>query len=161
LSAPEKRLEVRILGPLEVLRDGVALEVGPRRHRALLALLLLSANRVVSADRLIEELWAGRPPEGAAKTLRSYVSRLRAAVGEDVVRSRAPGYLLEIDPERLDARRFERLLDEGREARARGDAAGAAACGKGWRCGTVARSPTSPTSRSQVSRQDGWGSSAW
>ena len=117
-----------MLGPLEVLRDGVALEVGPRRHRALLALLVLSANRVVSADRLIEELWAGRPPEGAPKTLRSYVSRLRAAIGDDVVRSRTPGYLLEIDPDRLDARRFERLLDEGRRARARGDAAGAAAC---------------------------------
>jgi predicted ATPase/DNA-binding SARP family transcriptional activator len=122
------RLEVRILGPLEVLRDGVALEIGPRRHRALLALLLLNANRVVSADRLIEELWAGRPPAGAAKTLRSYVSRLRAAVGDEVVRSRAPGYLVEIDPDQLDARRFERLLDEGRKARARGDAAEAAAC---------------------------------
>jgi predicted ATPase/DNA-binding SARP family transcriptional activator len=121
-------LEVRILGPLEVLRDGVALEVGPRRHRALFALLLLSANRVVSADRLIEELWAGRPPEGAPKTLRSYVSRLRAAVGDDVVQSRTPGYLLEIDPDQLDAGRFERLLDEGRQARARGDAAVAAAC---------------------------------
>jgi predicted ATPase/DNA-binding SARP family transcriptional activator len=127
LSAPKTRLEVRILGPMEVLRDGVALEVGPRRHRALLALLLLSANRVVSADRLIEELWAGRPPEGAPKTLRSYVSRLRAAVGDDVVRSRAPGYLLEIEPDQLDARRFERLMDEGGRARARGDAAEAAA----------------------------------
>jgi predicted ATPase/DNA-binding SARP family transcriptional activator len=121
-------LEFRILGPLEVLRDEVALEVGPRKHRALLALLLLSANRVVSAERLIEELWAGRPPAGAAKTLRSYVSRLRAAVGAQVVRSRAPGYLVEIDPEQLDACRFERLLDEGRNARARGDAAEAAAC---------------------------------
>jgi predicted ATPase/DNA-binding SARP family transcriptional activator len=121
-------LEVRILGPLEVLRDGVALDVGPRRHRALLALLLLSANRVVSADRLIEELWAGRPPEGAPKTLRSYVSRLRADIGDDIVRSRTPGYLLEIDPDQLDARHFERLLDEGRQARARGDAAAAAGC---------------------------------
>jgi predicted ATPase/DNA-binding SARP family transcriptional activator len=127
LSAPQTRLEVRILGPLEVLRDGVALEVGPRRHRALLALLLLSANRVVSADRLIEELWAGRPPEGARKTLQSYVSRLRAVIGDDIVRSRARGYLLEIDPDQLDARHFERLLDEGRKAGARGDAAEAAA----------------------------------
>ena len=142
LSAPETRLELRILGPLEVLRDGVALEVGPRRHRALLVLLVLSANRVVSADRLIEELWAGRPPAGAPKTLRSYVSRLRAVVGEDVVRSRAPGYLLEIEPDELDSRRFERLLDEGRKARARGDAADAAACLREglalWRGGALA-----------------------
>lgn len=70
------------------MRDGVPLEVGARKHRALLALLLLRANRVASADELIEELWAGRPPPGAAKTLRSYVCRLRATIGDEVVRSR-------------------------------------------------------------------------
>jgi predicted ATPase/DNA-binding SARP family transcriptional activator len=121
------RLEFRILGPLEVLREGEALEIGPRRHRALLALLLLSANRVVSADRLIEDLWAGRPPSGAAKTLRSYLSRLRTVLGDEVVRSQAPGYLLEMEQDQLDAHRFERLLAAGRSARARGDAVDAAA----------------------------------
>src|SRR5262249_50038620 len=70
------RLDFRILGPLEVLREGALVEVGPRKLRALLALLVFNAGRVVSADRLIEELWAGSPPPGAAKTLRSYVSRL-------------------------------------------------------------------------------------
>jgi predicted ATPase/DNA-binding SARP family transcriptional activator len=133
LSAPAPEtvasasLEFRILGPLEVLRDGVALKIAARRHRALLALLLLNANRVVSPDRLIEELWAGRPPPGAVKTLRAYVSRLRSVVGGEVVRSRPPGYVLEIEPDQLDAHRFERLLDEGREARARGAAEEAAA----------------------------------
>jgi predicted ATPase/DNA-binding SARP family transcriptional activator len=125
-----------------VLHDGVQLEITARRHRGLLALLLLSANQVVSAERLIEELWAGRPPAGAVKTLRSYVSRLRAAVGEEVVRSRAPGYVVEIDPEQLDAGRFERLLEEGRRARARGDAVEAAACLREglalWRGGALA-----------------------
>jgi predicted ATPase/DNA-binding SARP family transcriptional activator len=116
-----------MLGPLEVLRDGVPLEVGARKHRALLALLLLRANRVASADWLIEELWAGRPPPGAAKTLRSYVSRLRATIGDEVVRSRPPGYVLEIEPDQIDAHRFERALDEGRAARARGEPAQAAA----------------------------------
>src|SRR5262249_43959373 len=121
------RLEFRILGPLEVLRDGEMLEIGPRRHRALLALLLLSANRVVSPDRLIEELWAGRPPSGAAKPLRSYMSRLRAVIGDEVVRSQPPGYVLELEQSQLDAHRFERLLADGRSARARGDPAAAAA----------------------------------
>jgi predicted ATPase/DNA-binding SARP family transcriptional activator len=121
------RLEFRILGPLEVLRDGEALEIGPRRHRALLARLLLSANRVVSAERLIEDLWAGRPPSGAAKTLRSYISRLRAVLGDEVVRSQAPGYVLEMEQDQLDAHVFEGLLTEGRSARARGDAVDAAA----------------------------------
>ena len=115
-----------MLGPLEVFQDGEQLELGPHKLRALLALLLLSANRIVSAERLIEELWAGRPSPGAAKTLRSYVSRLRTLVGDELVVSRPPGYLLEIEPEQVDAHRFERLLEEGREARARGDPAGAA-----------------------------------
>jgi predicted ATPase/DNA-binding SARP family transcriptional activator len=126
-DAAVARLEFRILGWLEVLREGALVEVGPRKLRALLALLVLNADRVVSADRLIEELWAGRPPSGAAKTLRSYISRLRAVVGGDVLRSRPPGYVLAIEPEQVDARRFERLLTEGRRARARGDPTKAAA----------------------------------
>ena len=127
MPAQATRLEFRILGPLEVLRDGEALEIGPRRHRALLARLLLSANRVVSAERLIEDLWAGRPPSGAAKTLRSYMSRLRAVLGDEVVRSHAPGYVLEMEQDQLDAHRFEGLLAEGRSARARGYAVDASA----------------------------------
>jgi predicted ATPase/DNA-binding SARP family transcriptional activator len=132
LSAPGPEaaaagLEFRILGPLEVLREGSALPLGPHKQRALLALLLIDANRVVTTHRLSEELWAGRPPPGAAKTLRSYVSRLRALVGEGVVQSRSHGYVLEVDADRVDAHRFERLLGEGREARTRGDPSSAAA----------------------------------
>jgi predicted ATPase/DNA-binding SARP family transcriptional activator len=127
-GAAAVRLEFRILGPLEVLRDGTLLVLGPHKQRALLALLLLEANRVVSSDRLAEELWAGRPPPAAPKTLRSYVSRLRRLVGEGVVQSRPPGYVLEIEPGQLDADRFERLLGEGRQAQADGDAERAAAC---------------------------------
>ena len=103
-------LTYRLLGPLEI-RDGAA-EVALRggQQRKLLAILLLHEGEAVSSDRLIEELWAGRPPSGAAKTLRSYVSRLRAALGDDVVRSQPPGYVLEMQPTQLDARRFESLL---------------------------------------------------
>ena len=68
-DAAGARLEFRILGPVEVLRDGAVLKIGPRKQRLLLARLLLKASRVVSADQLIEDLWAGRPPSGAAKTL--------------------------------------------------------------------------------------------
>jgi predicted ATPase/DNA-binding SARP family transcriptional activator len=120
------RLEFRILGPLEVLKDGTPLPLGPRKQRALLALLLLNANRVVSTDRLIDELWTGRPPPGAAKTLRSYVSRLRALVGASRVLSRPPGYMLTLEPGQLDAQEFERRLGQGRDALAGGDASGAA-----------------------------------
>jgi predicted ATPase/DNA-binding SARP family transcriptional activator len=104
--------------------------------------LLLGANRPVPADRLVEELWAGRPPAGAAKTLRSYVSRLRAVLGGGAIHSRAPGYLLEVEPDKVDARRFERLLGEGLEAHARGAAEEAAAILREglalWRGGALA-----------------------
>jgi predicted ATPase/DNA-binding SARP family transcriptional activator len=125
-DAVTARLEFRILGPLEVLRGGARLPPLPRKQRALLALLLLSANRVVSADRLVEELWSGGPPPGAPKSLRSYISRLRAFVAEGALLTRPPGYLLAIEPDQLDAQRFERLVAEGREALDCGNAVRAA-----------------------------------
>jgi predicted ATPase/DNA-binding SARP family transcriptional activator len=119
-------IDVRLLGPVEAAEAERLLPLGGRRQRALLALLALEVGRAVSADALAEELWSGRPPAGAATTLRSYASRLRRALGPDVVRARGGGYVLEIPPERIDVRRFERALREGREALGRG-AAGAAA----------------------------------
>ena len=118
--------EFRILGPVEAARAGTLLQLGGRRQRALLALLLLGSGRAVLSDRLIEELWHGHPPAGAERTLRAYVSRLRSALGENVVSARSSGYVLEVAAERLDARRFDQLLREGRDALARG-AAGLAA----------------------------------
>src|SRR5687767_13551033 len=73
-------MEFRILGPLEVADDGRRVELGGRKQRALLAILLLHANEVVSADKLIDELWGETPPPTAAKTLQAHVSRLRRAI---------------------------------------------------------------------------------
>jgi predicted ATPase/DNA-binding SARP family transcriptional activator len=129
LTGPAPLLEFRILGSVEVTRSGRLLPLGGRRQRALLALLLVHRDHVVSTDRLIEQLWDGAPPPGALKTLRSYVSRLRALLGGDgetVLRSRSPGYVLECEPEQLDAARFERLARAGREALSAGAAAVAA-----------------------------------
>lgn len=117
--------DFRVLGPVEVVDGGEPVALGGRQQRALLALLLLEPGRTVSTDRLVEELWEGRPPRGADGTLRVYVSRLRAAVGGEL-RARSPGYVLDIDPECCDAWRFDRLARDGREALARG-AAGLAA----------------------------------
>jgi DNA-binding SARP family transcriptional activator len=114
-------MEFRILGPLEALNDGDALPLGGSKQRALLALLLLHANEPLSTDRLIDELWGERPPATAAKTVQNHISRLRkalangAANGPDgMVLTRDHGYELRLDPERLDAHRFERLAAEGR-----------------------------------------------
>jgi DNA-binding SARP family transcriptional activator len=120
-----------ILGPLDVRRDGERLALGGPKQRSLLALLLLNANKVVSRDRLIEELWSGQPAE-AAHALDVAVSRLRKALsgsgnGEARLLTRPPGYLLQIEAGELDLHRFERLLAEGRAARAVGDIEEAAA----------------------------------
>jgi DNA-binding SARP family transcriptional activator/ABC-type transport system substrate-binding protein len=120
-------MEFRLLGPLEVLRDGRVLAVGGAKQRALLALLLLHANEVVSRDRLIDELWSERQPGTADHSLDVQVSRLRKALEPDEpLETRGSGYMLTIDPEQVDARRFEHLLEEGRRANAAGKPAQAA-----------------------------------
>ena len=111
-------LRFRLLGPLEVERDGIRLDLGPRKQRAVLALLLLEANRVVPSERLIDELWGDTPPETARSALQVYVSRLRKALGEDgaSLRTRSPGYVLELEPGALDLEAFAALRAEARDA---------------------------------------------
>jgi predicted ATPase/DNA-binding SARP family transcriptional activator len=118
--------ELRFLGPVQAVRAGCDVPLGGPRQRAVLALLALDAGRVVPAGRLVEELWLGRPPLGAAKTLRSYVSRLRSALAPEVpVVARGGGYTLGAGPGQLDVRRFERLLAGGQAALGDGDAVAA------------------------------------
>jgi DNA-binding SARP family transcriptional activator len=120
-------LEVRLLGPFEVLRTEDAIAVGGPKPRALLAVLALEAGRVVSTDRLVESLWPGETPDTAAHAIQVYVSQLRKALGADLIPRRTPGYVLELDPERIDTHRFVRLAGEGREALAAGDPGAASA----------------------------------
>ncbi len=107
-------MEFRILGPLEVVEDGEPIDVGPRKQRSLLALLAISANRVVRTDRILEELW-GDDAEGKESALWVYISRLRSVMGgHEILVTRDRGYSLVIDPIAIDARRFERAASEGR-----------------------------------------------
>jgi DNA-binding SARP family transcriptional activator len=128
-------MEFGILGPLAVT-DGEDRPVDIRgpRQRTLLTVLLLHANEVVSRDRLIEDLWEGDPPGTAATALHGYVSQLRkalepqAAGGEQrLLLTRSPGYVLRVDPERLDLTRFENLVREGKRALVDGEAHAASA----------------------------------
>ena len=106
-------VEFRILGPLEALDAGRPLPLAGASQRALLAVLLLHANEVVSSDRLIDELWGEEPPAAGSTALRVRVSQLRKALGrEDVLVTRAPGYFVRVGPGELDLHRFERLLEE-------------------------------------------------
>jgi DNA-binding SARP family transcriptional activator/class 3 adenylate cyclase len=153
-------MEFRILGPLEVVDDGRSRALGGSQERALLALLLLSANRVVSGERLAEDLWGDHPPDGAAQALRVGVSRLRKALrevgGDGVLVTRAPGYLLGVDPEHLDAARFEALLAKGRDQAAAGQHQEAAVTLREalalWRGPVLADLADAPFARAEAAR---------
>ena len=123
-------LEFRILGPLEVADDGRVLPLGGTRQRALLAILLLHADEVVSSDRLIEDLWGDNPPETRTKALHVAVSQLRKVLDQrngagstGFVVTRPPGYMLRIDGAEFDLHRFQRLVDEAERARSEGQSA--------------------------------------
>ena len=101
-----------------------ALALGGTKQRSVLAILLLNAGIAVSTDRLIDQLWGGRPPDDASTALQQHVSRLRKLLEPaTVLVTRAPGYALDLDPEQLDLFRFERLRSEGRRLLDAGDAA--------------------------------------
>jgi DNA-binding SARP family transcriptional activator len=119
-GAGTPELEVRLLGPIEVERDGPPVGLGGQKPRTLLAVLALETGHVVSVDRLVEALWPGDPPETAGHAVQVYVSQLRKALGP-VIATRPPGYELELDPERVDVGRFARLSQEGRAALEGGD----------------------------------------
>src|SRR5215469_6295229 len=123
-AAETRFLEFGILGPLEVQVSGRAVPLGGPRQRAVLAVLLLEANRVVSMDRLAEDLWGGDPPEGWATTLQTYVFHLRQALepgrsrgaAGGVLVTRDHGYLLRVDREHLDGALFQDGFTTGRAA---------------------------------------------
>jgi DNA-binding SARP family transcriptional activator/predicted ATPase len=109
-------VEVRLLGPLEVGVSGRRLELRRPKQRAVLALLALRAGEVVSIDRLVDELWGGTPPKAAVGSLQNLVSELRKALEPDVLMTRSPGYVLEIDRALVDSHRFERLVRDAQGA---------------------------------------------
>ncbi len=123
-------MDYRILGPLDVCDGDRNVELGGDKQRALLAILLLHANEVVSADRLIDDLWGEHPPPTALKTVQAYVSRLRKTLDRAGTPSGTPrgalltrghGYLLRVESGELDVDRFRGLVEQGRQALAAGE----------------------------------------
>ena len=110
----------RLLGPLEIDVAGRPVPLGGRAPRALLARLLLDANRAVAVDRLVEDLWGENAPASAVKMIQIHVSALRKVLPEGRLVTRSRGYALEIDPDAVDLVRFEALRREGQEALATG-----------------------------------------
>jgi predicted ATPase/DNA-binding SARP family transcriptional activator len=122
-------LEVRLLGHLEVEVAGESVQFEGAKQRRLFALLALRAPDTVSADELVEALWGDKPPAGAGPALQKQISRLRGRLGDcgSLVCHRPPGYALEVDPGRIDCRRFEELLRRARVELGCGDPARAVA----------------------------------
>ncbi|HYZ29868.1 MAG TPA: ABC transporter substrate-binding protein [Thermoleophilaceae bacterium] len=150
-----------ILGPLEIWADGVPVPLGGPKQRALLAMLLLNANRVVSRSRLIDELWRDGSAVSVQHALDVQVSRLRHALGcaEDgtaILVTRTPGYVLRVKPGRLDLDRFEQLVADGQAALGAGDPAAAAerlrAAERLWRGRPLADLEDEPLARGEVER---------
>jgi DNA-binding SARP family transcriptional activator len=124
---PARVLEFRILGPLEVVGERGQIRLGGVKQRATLAILLLNANRVVSVDRLADDLYAGAAPVTALKQVQRQVSELRKLLGStSPIETRSPGYTIRLAREQLDLTTFERLTADATEALASGDAHGAA-----------------------------------
>jgi class 3 adenylate cyclase/predicted ATPase len=109
-------MQFRILGPLEVYEQNCQVELGGRKQRALLGVLLLHANEPISSERLIDELWGARPPARAHKLVQGYVSGLRKVLGAERLVTRPPGYLVLVEPAELDLLDFDRLAAEARAA---------------------------------------------
>jgi len=151
-------VEFRLLGPLEAVVDGAPVRLGPPQQRALLALLLLNANEVVSRDRIVDELWGERPPATAIKLVQVYVSGLRKVLAPDVLITRPPGYLLQVEPDAVDLDRFRRHLDEGGAALGAGAPAAAADHFRSalalWRGPALADFAFAPFAQAQIGRLD-------
>src|SRR5262249_48674179 len=113
-------MEFRTLGELEVWHADSPVPIRGAVQRSVLALLLLRANDVVRTEDLVEELWGTQAPHTAPKMIQNAVSHLRKSGLAEILATRAGGYTLPIDPERVDATRFERLVEQARESLAAG-----------------------------------------
>src|SRR5215468_4644665 len=117
-------VEFRILGPLEVVKDGEPVALGTLKERLVLGVLLLHANEFVSRERLIDDLWGEAPPPTARKAVNVYLSKIRKAVsvaGADPITTGAGGYRLNVAPESLDTSRMQVAVAEAQELVAKGE----------------------------------------
>ncbi|MFJ8589482.1 BTAD domain-containing putative transcriptional regulator [Streptomyces sp. NPDC093595] len=113
--------EFKLLGPLEILRDGVPVGIGAMRLRILLAVLLTHAGEILPVDTIVDRVWGGNPPGGARNTLQNYVLRLRRTLGPDLIRTHRRGYVIDVEPSALDVHRFTARVRQGGTALEAGD----------------------------------------
>jgi DNA-binding SARP family transcriptional activator len=147
-------VEFWILGPLQVLDGDRPVEIAGSKRRALLALLVLRANEVVRSDRLVDELWGEQVPRNGPAALRNHVSRLRTALGPEVLARREWGYVLRTDEESIDLHRFEGLLAAAEPLPALARSAKLAEALKLWRGAALADLANEPGLQAEIARLD-------
>ena len=144
--------DFRVLGPLEVRRDGQEIRVPAPKQRALLGLLLLHANEPVSPERLVDELWGEAPPATARESLRNHVHAVRGLLGPEVLERRDSGYVLHVEAGELDLEVFARLVAEARRAEPRERAAKLRSALALWRGPPLVEFPTEPFAQHEIAR---------
>lgn len=158
-------MEIRFLGPFDVVDADRPISLGGRRQRALLAILALQPGKVVPVGQLIEDLWPDGPPDSAHNALQAYVSRLRKALRGDssngageAIRFEHGGYVLDLSQDEIDSRRFARLVDEGDRQAHAGDAESAASMFRDalalWRGPALADFAHEPFAQAEIARLD-------
>lgn len=147
-------MEFRILGPLQVLDGEAPVEIAGSKRRAVLALLVLHANEVVRTERLIDDLWGEHSPRNAPAALHSHVSRLRKALGPDVLARREWGYVLRTEPDSIDLRRFQHLVAAAEPLPARERSAKLAEALRLWRGPALSDLASEPGLQTEIARLD-------
>ncbi len=145
-------MDFRLLGPLEAVGSGGSPPLGGPKQRALLAVLLLNANEVVSTDRLIDDVWGEDAPPTAAASVQNSISKLRKALGPGVVQTRSPGYVIQVEDESIDVRRFERHLREAQRLPAAARAAGLRQALALWRGPALSEFAFEPFAQAEIAR---------
>lgn len=145
-------LEFRVLGPLEVRRDGELVPISAPKQRALLGLLLIHAGQPVGQDELIDQLWGEDAPPTARASLQNHVHALRKLLGPEVLERQPAGYVVHVEPEQLDLARFERLVAEARRAEPRERAAKLREALSCWRGPALVEFPSEPFAQHEINR---------
>src|SRR5262245_6119756 len=145
-------LEFRVLGPLEVRRNGEVIPIPAPKQRALLGVLLLHANEAVAQDELIDLLWGDDAPPSARASLQNQVHAIRRVLGAAVVERQPGGYVGHVAPGRLDLERFEQLVAEARRSEPRERAARLREALAYWRGPALVEFPSEPFAQHEIGR---------
>lgn len=124
------QLSVRVLGPFQIMRNNEQLDLGPLRQQAVLLALVLRSSRIVTPEEVLDGVWGEAVPASGIALVRTYVSRLRLLLGQNMIKRSTAGYCVQLDPCQVDLTAFDQYVISARELRRRGQLGSSAAA---WR----------------------------